>query len=261
MIKRAAQNLGPPLLTLFVVALLWQGAVVVLRLPSYVLPAPTEILAVAVRSSASLLRNLEVTAVEVLIAFCLSVIVGLGAGFAGARSQLFRSTVYPLLVATQSFPKLAVAPLFTVWFGFGLEPKVAMAFLVAFFPIVLNTAVGLDSVEPSSRMLARSIGLRRTATFLKIELPSAAPSIFAGIKIASTFAVIGAVVGEFVGAAAGLGHLTEEAGAGLKTPLLFAALGVLTAMGLVAYGLVTLAERLLIPWHTGGVEAGTMWTA
>jgi NitT/TauT family transport system permease protein len=258
--KQVAQDLAPPLFALFALLALWQGAVVVFAPPRYLLPAPTEIVAVSVRQLPVLLRDAQVTTVEVVIAFVCSLVVGIAVGVAGARSRFFGSTVYPLLVASQSFPKLAIAPLFTVWFGFGLAPKVAMAFLIAFFPIVVNTAVGLRSVDPEALMLARSVGLGSTATFLKIELPAAAPSIFGGLKIASTFSVIGAVVGEFVSPSTGLGHLTQEAAASLNTPLLFGALAALTLLGLVAYGLVALAERLLIPWHVPVGEVNPTWT-
>ena len=177
-------------------------------------------------------------------------VLGIGLGVAVAKSRLFAETVYPVLIASQSVPKLALAPLFTVWFGFGLLPKVLIAFLIAFFPITVNTAAGLLSVDPGTLLMARSIGLTGLRHFVKVDLPSALPSLFAGIKVATTFAVVGAVVGEFLGADAGLGRLTLTASTTLDTTLLFAALTVLAALGLTSFALVAVVERLAIPWHT-----------
>jgi NitT/TauT family transport system permease protein len=160
-----------------------------------------------------------------------------------------------LLVASQSVPKLALAPLFTVWFGFGLFPKVVIAFLIAFFPITVSTAVGLMSVDESILVMASSIGLTPSQRFLKIELPASLPTIFSGLKIATTFSVIGAVVGEFLGADAGLGRVALTASTTLDTTLLFADLAILAFFGLVSYGIVALLERLAVPWQSASQDA------
>jgi NitT/TauT family transport system permease protein len=153
-------------------------------------------------------------------------------------------------------PKVAVAPLLLVWFGFGLLPKVLIAFLIAFFPIVINTAVGLASIEPDKIQLARSMGFGATATFFKIRLPAALPSIFGGLKISITLAVVGAVVGEFVGGDAGLGYLLMVANGSMDTQLLFAGIVALTILGVALFLLVELAERLAIPRHIIAAEKG-----
>jgi NitT/TauT family transport system permease protein len=150
-------------------------------------------------------------------------------------------------VSSQAVPKVAVAPLFVVWFGFGLLPKVLIAFLIAFFPIVINTAVGLESIEREKILLARSMGLSALDTFFKIRLPSALPTVFGGMKIAITLAVVGAVVGEFVGGEEGLGYVLLTANGSMDTPLLFAGVIALTVVGVALYLLVELAERLAIP--------------
>ena len=157
-------------------------------------------------------------------------------------------------------PKVAVAPLLLVWFGFGLMPKVLIAFLIAFFPVVINTAVGLAAIEPEKIHLARSMGLGALDTFFKIRLPDALPSIFGGLKISITLAVVGAVVGEFVGGDAGLGYLLMVANGSMDTQLLFAGIVCLTVLGVVLFGLVELAERLAIPRHIIADDKGMSGT-
>jgi NitT/TauT family transport system permease protein len=161
----------------------------------------------------------------------------------------FARTVYPLLVSSQAVPKVAVAPLFLVWFGFGLLPKVLIAFLIAFFPVVINTAVGLAAIEREKIYLAQSMGLGAAATFFKIQLPNALPSVFAGLKISITLAVVGAVVGEFVGGQGGLGYLLLIANGNMDTALLFAGIVALTILGIIFFALIGLAERLVLPPH------------
>jgi NitT/TauT family transport system permease protein len=162
----------------------------------------------------------------------------------------------PLIVSSQAMPKVAVAPLLLVWFGFGLLPKVLIAFLIAFFPVVISTAVGLASIEPEKIQLARSMGFGPSATFFKIRLPNALPSVFGGLKISITLAVVGAVVGEFVGGDAGLGYLLTVANGSMDTPLLFAGLVALTVLGVVLYLIVELAERLVVPRHIIAAGSG-----
>jgi len=168
----------------------------------------------------------------------------------------FSRSILPLLVSSQAMPKVAVAPLFLVWFGFGLLPKVLIAFLIAFFPIVINTAVGLAAIEPEKIYLARSMGFGATATFFKIRLPNALPAIFGGLKISITLAVVGAVVGEFVGGDAGLGYLLMVANGSMDTQLLFAGIVALTVLGVVFFLLIELAERLAIPRHISAGDKG-----
>ena len=155
---------------------------------------------------------------------------------------------YPLLVASQSIPKVAVAPILLVWFGTGIKSKLAMAFVIAFFPVVVDTATGLRSTSPELIELARSLQCTRLQTFFKIQLPSALPSIFSGAKIAVTLSVIGAVIGEFIGSNEGLGNLLLTANSQLNSPLVWASLTVLSVLGVILYGFVVVAERLLMPW-------------
>ncbi len=244
-----AFHIVAPALVLLGLIVGWELYATSSDVPQYVLPAPTDILAVLLQRPTLLVDNALVTGLEVALAFALSAVIGITVGVAAARSARFRDNAYPLIVASQAIPKLAIAPLFTVWFGFGIEPKVAVAFLIAFFPVAIGTAVGFQSVSHDLKMLGRSIGLTPAAALRHIELPSALPHVFGGLRVAATFAVIGAVVGEFLGADAGLGRLTAVAAQTLDTALLFAALLILALMGLAAYGSVALLGRLLAPWE------------
>lgn len=228
----------------------WEIAVRAFGLKPYVLPAPSLVFENFLGQWARLLEHAWVTTEIILVGYVLGILVAIPLALLIAFSRTVQATLYPLLVVFQIIPKIAVAPLFIVWFGFGLMPKVLIAFLIAFFPIVINTVVGLAGIEPEKILLARSMGLSGTATFFKIRLPNALPSIFGGLKIAITLAVVGAVVGEFVGGDAGLGYLLMSANGSMDTPLLFAGLVGLTLIGVVLFMLIEIAERFAIPWHT-----------
>jgi len=253
----AVARIGPALFLAVAILAVWQVGVTVSGMPQFILPSPLAIIGVIAGSASLLLRNLVATLEEFGFGLGASILCGVVLGVATAKSRTFAETMYPLLIATQSVPKLALAPLFTVWFGFGLLPKVLIAFLIAFFPITVNTAAGLMSTDPDTLLMARSMGLSAAQRFLKVEVPSALPAVFAGLKVGTAFAVVGAVVGEFLGADAGLGRVTLTASTTLDTPLLFAALTVLAALGLASYGLVATLEWLLIPWNAEADETAT----
>ena len=187
-------------------------------------------------NAAVLIKQSLGTTVEILLGFALSVAVGVPLAFAIYLWRPFERVVYPLLISSQAVPKVAVAPLFLVWFGFGLVPKVLIAFLIAFFPVVINTVMGLAGLEREKVYLAQSMG-------------DALPSIFAGLKISITLAVVGAVVGEFVGGEGRLGYLLLIANGNMDTALLFAGIVALTVLGVVLFGLIGLLERLVLPPH------------
>ena len=236
-----------PIVAVAVTIAVWQFAVRGFGIPVYLIPAPSDIVVSFVTHASLLLREGWVTTVEIGLGYLLSIVVGVPLAVGIYMWPAFSRSVLPLLISSQAMPKVAVAPLFIVWFGFGLLPKVLIAFLIAFFPIVISTAVGLASIETEKIHLARSMGLGGAATFFKIRLPNALPSIFGGLKISITLAVVGAVVGEFVGGDAGLGYLLMVANGGMDTPLLFAGLIALTIQGVVFYMLVEWAEHLAIP--------------
>jgi NitT/TauT family transport system permease protein len=245
-----------PLAVVVALLVLWEAATRVLGIAPFLLPSPTAIVASMQANAGLLLYNGWITTVEIVLGFLLSIVVGIPLALAIFLWPPFSRSILPLLVSSQAMPKVAVAPLLLVWFGFGLLPKVLIAFLIAFFPIVINTAVGLASIDPDKIQLARSMGFGAAATFFKIRLPAALPSIFGGLKISITLAVVGAVVGEFVGGDAGLGYLLMVANGSMDTQLLFAGIVGLTILGVALFLLVELAERLAIPRHIIAAEKG-----
>jgi len=237
--------------TAVVIALivLWEAGTRALGVPEFLLPPPSAVVGAMMKHAALLSVASGVTTLEIVLGFALSIAVGIPLALMIFLWPPFARAVLPLLISSQAMPKVAVAPLFLVWFGFGLVPKVLIAFLIAFFPVVINTAVGLAAIEPEKIHLARSMGLGAWDTFFKIRLPDALPAIFAGLKISITLAVVGAVVGEFVGGDAGLGYLLMVANGSMDTQLLFAGIVCLTILGIALYLVVELAERLVIPRH------------
>jgi NitT/TauT family transport system permease protein len=238
-----------PLAAVALAVLGWDLAVRLFAIRPFILPPPLAVAAVIVEEFPLLLRHGWVTLQEVLAGFALSVVVGVPLALGIVSSPLAERFVYPLLVGSQAVPKIAIAPLFIIWLGFGLAPKIIMAFLIAVFPVVVNTIVGLASTEIEKLYLARSMGATRWQTFFKIRLPNALPSIFAGLKLAIALAVTGAVVGEFIGADRGLGRLIILANGDLDTAELFAVVAILTAMAIVLFGVVQAIERFVVHWH------------
>ena len=247
--KREASDFLYPAAAIVLVLAAWEGLTRLGAAPSYALPAPTEVALALVQQWPMLMSNAVSTTVAIVSGFALSVVVGIALAVLISSSRIFEKSLYPLLVGSQAIPKLALAPLFVVWFGFGLLPKVIMTFLIAVFPIVVSTVQGIASVETELEFLSRSMGLSPYRTFRMIRLYRALPSIFAGLKVAITLAVVGAVVGEFVGSDRGLGTLLLRAIGVVNTPLLFAGLIVLTVLAVVLFGLIELLERFAIPWH------------
>jgi NitT/TauT family transport system permease protein len=250
-----------PVATLAGVVVVWQAGVVLLAVPEYLLPAPSAIATALVGEWRYLLVHTGVTLYEILWGFALATATGIPLAMLIVYSPAFEHSVYPLLVASQSVPKIAIAPLLIFWAGIGILPKVLVAFAIAFFPIVIDTVVGLRSVEPEMLHLARSMGAGEPRIFLKIRFPSALPNIFAGLKVAVTLAVVGAIVGEFIQADRGLGYVLQQATAVLDTRLGFAAILVLALIGIALFGAVAVVERWLTPWSAARrseLAAGTL---
>ncbi len=247
--------IAPPLLrvlkvgiTLIVLVVIWEIACRAFQVPSYLVPAPSAIAEKLYEKRDLYLGHTWVTLYETLAGFALAVVIGVVAAALIVVVPSVRDVVMPLLLIAQIVPKVAIAPILLIWFGYGLLPKVIIAFLVAFFPIVVNVASGLAAVERELLDLGRSLEATRWQIFWKFRMPTALPELFSGMKIAITLAVIGAVIGEFVGGNRGLGYLILVANQDLDTPLAFAALLVLSVAGILLYGMIELAERLLIPW-------------
>ncbi|MGH7926771.1 MAG: ABC transporter permease [Candidatus Binatia bacterium] len=234
----------------YVVAiLLWESLIKLLHVPDWLVPAPSQILDVIVEKNSVMLSHTLVTLNETVLGFVLALALGVVCAIGIVHFPLLRDTLYPTLIMFNSFPKVAIAPLFVVWIGIGIESKIANAFLTAVFPIVLNTIMGLTSMDPELLELVRSMSKSRWVLFWKIRLPHSLPYLFAGCKIAISLAVIGAIVGEFISGRSGLGYLVLSANNYFNTPMAFAALLYLVLMSLVLYGMVIFAEKLILPWY------------
>jgi NitT/TauT family transport system permease protein len=227
----------------------WEAGARAGGLPPYVLPAPS-VIALRLAATADLMAwHCLVTSSEIVIGFALAVAVGvvLAAGVVFVRP--IEQAIYPWLVVVQVVPKVAIGPLLVVWLGIGFVPKVVISFLLAFFPIVIDTMVGLKSVHPDSIQLLRSMGAGRRQRFLHLQLPHALPHVFGSMKVAITLATVGAIVGEFVGADNGLGYVLIVSTGSLDTSLMFAALVWITLLALVFYGAIATLEKQCLSWH------------
>jgi NitT/TauT family transport system permease protein len=233
------------------IILLWQTVAVVGDYPSFILPRPAEVAqrAITAVSSGLLWRHLQVTLIEIVLGFTLGFIFATVTGYWLSKSVWAERLVGPWLVAMQAVPVVAVAPLLVIWFGFGLTSKVIVCALIVFFPILMNTIVGLRSVDREWHDLLTVLRASSWQRFRLVELPAALPVLFGGIKVGITLAVVGAVVGEFAGAQVGLGALINIARGGVyDTPLLFVALLTLALLALLLYGGATWLERRVVRW-------------
>jgi NitT/TauT family transport system permease protein len=242
-------NWARPVLLIVILLVLWELAIRIFKIPPYLIPAPQNVVKQLIAEWPKLWRESLVTTYATLGGFALSVLFGIPMALMIAYSRTVESFVYPLLVFSQSVPKIAIAPLFVVWFGFGIVPKIIAAFMLGFFPVVVSTVVGFKSVESEMLDLARSMKAGRLRTFVHISFPQALPSIFAGLKVSITLAVVGAVVGEFVGSNSGIGYVLQVANGNFDLPLMFAALVVLSMIGVILFVAIDVIERLMIPWH------------
>jgi NitT/TauT family transport system permease protein len=235
-----------PTLTLVVVVIVWELVVVLSEIPRFLLPAPSAVAASMVDNWTLLMGHTGVTLVETLIGFALSAVVGIALAVVIVMWPTVGAALFPLIVASQVIPKVAIAPLLVVWIGTGTSTSALIAFVMAFFPVVVNTTLGMRSVEDASVDLLRSMGGSPWQVFRYLRFPNALPHIVTGLQLAIAFAIVGAIVGEFVGSDSGLGYLLIVTQGNLRTDLLFADLVVLTAVGLALYYGVELVGRLLL---------------
>lgn len=238
-----------PVIFLVAMVVVWDVAIRVLGIPPYQIPAPKDVLVTLWNDWPTLLREAWPTTVSTLWGFLLTVVFGIPMAMLIAGSRTVESYVYPLLVFSQSIPKIAIAPLFVVWFGFGTLPKVLSAFLLGFFPVVVSAVQGFKSVEPDMLDLAKAMEANRLQTFRMISVPHAMPAIFAGLKVSITLAIVGAVVGEFVGSNSGIGYVLQRSIGNFDLPTMFAALIILSLMGVIMFWIIDIIERFSIPWH------------
>jgi len=240
---------GPVLAIVVVIFATWEIAVRALSVPDYILPSPSVIIDKIVASWWLLLVNGLVTTQEIVLGFGMSVAVGIPLAVLVVYSRIFERVAFPFMVSLQTIPKVALAPILVMWLGYGILPKVMVAFLISFFPIVIGAVVGMRSAEKEMIYLVQSMGASELTTFLKIRLPRALPSIFGGLKIGMGQAVVGATVGEFIAAEQGLGYLQLISQVRLDTALLFAAVVVLSLLGVLLFNIVAWVERLALPWN------------
>jgi NitT/TauT family transport system permease protein len=234
--------------TLIALIIVWEVLVRWFQVPGWLLPAPSAIGQSMLEWRSELVGHSLVTLYETIVGFALAIAISIPLAVAVVYSPLLQNTIYPILLALQSMPKVAIAPLLALWIGFGTLPKIVVVFLVCFFPIIVATASGLTAVPAALIDLIRSLSASSFQTFVKIRFPTAMPHIFVGLKIAITFAVIGAVIGEFVGSESGLGYLILVSTSQSRTPLAFGALVLLTIMSIVLYYGIALIERVVVPW-------------
>ncbi len=229
---------------------IWQGAIWLNGYPAFVLPSPSRVwerLLVAL-ADGTLVRHAAVTLGESLGGLAAGLALASILGYLLAQSRLLERLLAPYIVASQSVPIVAIAPLLVIWFGSGLTSKVLVCALIVFFPVLINVIVGVRSVEPDLRDLMRSLRASRWQTFVHLELPAATPMLLGGLKIGATLSVIGAVVGEFVGSNSGLGFLITAARGLFDTPLVFVAVLALVVIAMAMYGAVASLERILLAW-------------
>lgn len=246
----AVTRIAYPVLGLLLLLLLWQGYIVLFDVPQAVLPRPLAVWNATVNNLPLLLSEGRVTLLESVYGFLLAFFLGIPIAVAISSSRTLNLMFYPLLIATQALPKVALAPLILVWLGTGIESKLAIAWLVAFFPIVVDTATGLRSTPTEMLDLAASVRASGWQTFWKIKFPAALPFVITGSKVAITLAVIGAVIGEFISSNEGLGNLLLVANSQVNTPLAFAALLALAVLGMVLYAAVAFIDIALKPWFS-----------
>lgn len=226
----------------------WWLSIIVFDIDDFLVPTPLDVVESLNENRAFLLDQTWVTLLETVQGFVLAILLGIPVAVAIAGSRIVERMIYPLLLAVNSVPKVAIAPILVVWMGFGQLPKVVMVVLLCFFPIVLSTASGLKSTPSEIAELSASLGTGRLTSFWKFQMPWALPQVFVGLKTAISLAVIGAVIAEFVGADAGLGYVIVQSGASADTALAFASMVLLSVISIALFYVLELAEKILVPW-------------
>ncbi len=227
----------------------WEAAVWLFGIKEYLLPPPSKVWVEFLRRFDIVMPSAWVTTKEILAGYLLAVAVSVPLALAIAYSRFMENAVYPVIVFLQIIPKIAIAPLFIIWFGFGFLPKLLLVFLLSFFPIVVSSIAGFKSTDPDVMDFARTTGAGAWKMFAKIRLPQALPQIFTGLKVGAALAATAAVVAEFVASDKGLGYLLLQYNGNLETPMVFATVVLLSLIGLLVYYAVDVLERITIPWH------------
>jgi ABC-type nitrate/sulfonate/bicarbonate transport system permease component len=248
-LRAIAARVLPPLLFAILVLGLWQIGASVFKVSDLLLPRPSQIGQALWNDRGLLADNAWVTLREILIGYVLALVLGVALGALLHRSKVIERAVYPWLVVSQVVPTVAIAPIFVLWTGFDIRPKVMVVVLVSFFPLVVNTIAGLRAVDPELVDLLRTMGASRLRIYRSVRLPAALPSIFTGMKVAVALSVIGVVFGEWVGSSDGLGYLILTFNNQTATAEVFAAIAVLAVLGIGLFAMVGALERLALPWY------------
>lgn len=245
-LTRAARKFVLAALMTLILLACWELASRLTGVNRVILPAPSEIVTVAFHHSRYLIEQAVPTTLQSLAGFFLSLVLGGLVGVLITCQRFAREALYPNVVIFQLIPKVAIAPLFMLWFGLGWEARVAISVFIGFFPIVISTVTGLDAADPTLLRLFRSLTATKLQIFFKVRLPSSLPFIFSGMKVTMTLVIIGVIVGEFITSQDGLGYVILFAGSRMDTPMVMAAILVLCVVGLILYGAVALAERIIL---------------
>lgn len=240
------------LLALLVVA--WEASTRAFEVPAWILPAPSQIGLAAVQAGATLPGHLRTTITEALTGLAIAATLGVAVALVMASSGLARRVVYPLIVISQNVPLIVLAPLLVIWFGFGMLPKVLIVALVGFFPIAVGMTEALLRADPEMIELVRSMGASRMQVLRTVRLPGALPAFFAGLRISATYAIFGAVIGEWVGASSGLGLFITRSQRAYRTDQVFVAVIVIAALSIALFYIVGYAARLAMPWQAATTE-------
>jgi NitT/TauT family transport system permease protein len=238
-----------PLIVFALLFLLWESAVHLTGIKEYLLPPPSKVWAEFLKRYPTVMDGAWVTTQEIIAGYLLAVVVSIPLALAVAYSRFIETAIYPVVVFLQIIPKIAIAPLFIIWFGFGFMPKLLLVFLLSFFPIVVASIAGFKSADPDILDFARTTGAGGWKMFAKIRLPQALPDIFTGLKVGAALSATAAVVAEFVASDRGLGYLLLQYNGNLETPMVFAVIVLLSLIGLAVYYVVEIIERITIPWH------------
>jgi ABC-type nitrate/sulfonate/bicarbonate transport system permease component len=239
----------PPTILLIITLLIWEGVVRYFHTPNWLLPAPTRIF-LSFHNFGSILNHVGQTILEAMSGFCISAVVGVGLSAALVHFKVLERALFPYVVVSNSIPIIAILPLLTIWFGFGIFPKIMISAIISFFPIVTNVTRGLKSADPRVLDFMRSINANGWEVFSKVQFPSALPFMFAGFKIASSLSLVGAVVSEFYSSEKGLGFLIITAANQLQTDLLFVAITCLAIVGIGLFSLFGRLERMVGRWES-----------
>ena len=243
-----ARRWAPALLIVVCIIILWEGYVRVFDVQKWLLPAPSQIGVALFQDAGLLWRHTGVTVLEIVVGFGLALASGVLLATAIGMSRTLERALYPFIIASQTIPIIVIAPMLLIWVGYGLAPKVIVVALISFFPIVVNMVDGLASVDRDMIRLMRTLGANRWQIFLKVRVPASLPYLFSGVRVAIAVSVIGAVIGEWVGSSEGLGYLMLRSKPQFLTERVFAAIVILSALGVALFASVGIAERLAIPW-------------